>query len=158
MNKKLGLALVSIALVSGLVVGGMKATSSKAEVTPPQPPAQPSAIIEGTKPATNTQEPKPVDETQSNFTASPAPVTNHDKIEPIDTPPAAPVTADAPPATVSYYVVTEDGPNVTCTLSYTDGSKHTFVHRQTSGDVTAVMGVCDDSLLGKTKQNNYLGY
>lgn len=97
-----------------------------------------------------------VKDLQSNTNTKPS----SDKVTVPSVSPAPAATPEQPKVTITAWELVPEGNNERCNLTYSDGTSHTFFHTQWSDDgkAMATNGVCDDSLIGKEKQDTYTGY
>lgn len=70
---------------------------------------------------------------------------------------------DAEQITIINYQVIPDGENIRCDLVYSDNSTHSFMHKETFRQpgtpvIETIVGICDDSLIGKVKADTQIGY
>lgn len=156
MKKKLVIGLVSVATVAGLVVGGVMASTSKAEETNNTPAVSQTNIGQDSQTSNSTTE-NEVKSPQSN--APTAAQSNKVPTPKVTTPASTPTQTINPnvPVTVSSYKITPEGENEICTLTYTDGTTHDFYSKYTKDGVIAQAN-CDDSLIGKVKADTFAGY
>lgn len=152
-------------LVTGLVVGGLLANTGQASA-PIQDPVVAQKLSEHDQELANHE--ARITNTENNVsdlqasTNTPASSRNTPvpAVPQTNTEVTAPPQPAVPAVTVTDYKLDDPEPNgnQTCHLTYSDGSAHSFLHVQKVNNVVATSGVCDDSLIGKVKADNFVGY
>ena len=171
MKKKLVIAISSLAVVSGVIIGGMTVTRGSA--TTPTPPdltpqiqAQQTQLNNHEARITNTE--SDVKDLQSNTKTAPSTVKADvpvaevtPSIEPAPQVVSTPIVVEQvkpTPVTVTAYekIPVADSENVDCKFTYSDGTTYQWhwltVEYNQGSRITRSIGKCDSSTIGYPKQ------